>query len=75
MNRFFLSLTLLFCVQINAQNNQISLSPSYANQSFYSLQNGEVLNSTNNDWDIAFHTDIFSSTIRINDGQGVELFT
>ncbi len=75
MNRFFLSLTILFCVQTNAQNNQISLSPSYANQSFYSLQNGEVLNSTNNDWDIAFHTDIFSSTIRINDGQGVELFT
>ena len=75
MNRFFLSLTILFCVQTHAQNNQISLSPSYANQSFYSLQNGEVLNSTNNDWDIAFHTDVFSSTIRINDGQGVELFT
>ena len=66
---------LLFSLFTIAQNTQISLSPGYANQSFYSLQNGEILNSVNNNWDIAFHTDIFSSTIRINDGQGVELYT
>ena len=39
------------------------------------MQNGEVLNSTNNNWDIAFHTDIYSATIRTNDGLGVELYT
>lgn len=57
------------------QNNQISLNPGYANQSFYSMQNGEILNVSNEDWDIAFSTDIFSATIRTNDGKGVELYT
>ena len=57
------------------QNNQVSLSPGYINQSFFSMQNGEVLNISNSDWDMAFSTDAFSSTIRINDGKGVELYT
>ena len=76
MKNFILSLLIVvFYIEINAQNNQITLNPGYTNQSFYSMQNGEVLNTINNDWDIAFHTDVFSSTIRINDGQGVELYT
>ncbi|MEC7645890.1 MAG: T9SS type A sorting domain-containing protein [Bacteroidota bacterium] len=58
-----------------AQNNQISLNSSYTNQSFYSMQNGEVLNVSNEDWDIAFSTASFSSSIRTNDGKGVELYT
>lgn len=70
----FILFSCLFNVLI-AQNNQISLNPGYTHQSFYSMQNGEILNITNNDWDIAFSTDAFSSTIRINDGQGVELYT
>jgi len=57
------------------QNNQISLNPGCTNQSFYNMQNGEVINTQNNDWDIAFSTDPFSSTIRTNDGHGVELYT
>ena len=70
----FIFLSCLFNVLI-AQNTQISVNSGYTHQSFYSMQNGEVFNTTNNDWDIAFHTDMFSSTIRINDGQGVELYT
>ena len=66
---------LILTLSISAQNTQISLSPGYSNQSFFSMQNGEILNTMNNDWDIAFHTDMFSSTIRINDGLGVELYT
>ena len=57
-----------------AQNNQISLTPSYANQSFYSMQNGEVANVDNTDWDIAFSTEAMSSSIRINGGMGAELY-
>lgn len=53
----------------------ITLNPSYTNQSFYSMQNGEVLNTSNDNWDIAFSTESFSSTIRTNDGKGVELYT
>ena len=53
---------------VSAQQNFISLNNGYENQSFFSMENGEVLNVPNDDWDIAFSTDVFSSTIRINDG-------
>ena len=68
-------LSLLFCIDIISQNHQISLSSGYTNQSFYSMQNGEVSNVLNDNWDISFSTDVFSSTIRINDGKGVQLYT
>ena len=67
--------TVFLASSLIAQNNQISLNPSYTNQSFYSMQNGEVLNTDNEDWDIAFSTASFSSSIRTNDGKGVELYT
>ena len=69
------SLNVLLYLNLFGQNNQISLNSGYTNQSFYSMQNGEVLNISNQDWDIAFSTDNFSSTIRTNDGKGVELYT
>ena len=68
-------LSIFFSCLLLAQNNQVSLSSGYSNQSFFSMQNGEVLNIANNNWDVAFSTDAFSSTIRINDGKGVELYT
>ena len=70
-----LVLILFLNIFLIAQNNQISLNPGYTNQSFFSMQNGETLNIQNNDWDIAFSTNAFSSTIRTNDGKGVELYT
>ena len=39
------------------------------------MQNGETLNTSNQDWDIAFSTASMSSTIRTNDGKTVELYT
>ncbi len=40
----------------NAQgiNDQTSMGQFYTNQVFYSFENGEVANITNNDWNIAF---------------------
>lgn len=70
-----LLLTIFTSTILLAQNNQVSLNPGYTKQSFYSMQNGEVVNISNNDWDIAFSTNNFSSTIRTNDGKGVELYT
>ncbi len=70
-----ISLNVLLYLNLFGQNNQISLNSGYTNQSFYSMQNGEVLNVSNQDWDIAFSTDNFSSSIRTNDGKGVELYT
>tara|TARA_B100001250_G_scaffold334074_1_gene299871 strand:+ start:13740 stop:14990 length:1251 start_codon:yes stop_codon:yes gene_type:complete len=76
MNRkFILILNLFLSIVLTAQNNQISLNTGYTNQSFYSIENGETLNISNEDWDIAFSTESISSTIRTNDGKGVELYT
>ena len=77
MTKKIAALILSFCFYISsfAQNTQLSLNTGYTNQSFYSMQNGEVLNVSNDDWDIAFSTESFSSTIRTNDGKGVELYS
>ncbi len=60
---------------LNAQSTSLTMNPGYTNQIFYSMENGEIANINNEDWDIALSTDAFSSTIRINDGKGVELYT
>ena len=70
---FVFIFTIVFNLQ--SQNQNISMNSGYTNQSFYSMQNGEVLNVANDNWDIAFSTDAFSSTIRINDGKGAQLYT
>ena len=58
-----------------SQSHTVNLQPSYSNQSFFSLENGEVSNITNTDWDLAFSTFTMSSSIRINGGMGTELYS
>ena len=53
-----------------SQTQTVNLQPSYTNQSFFSLENGEILNTFNTDWDLAFSTSTMSSSIRINGGMG-----
>ena len=69
----------VFCIILSfslySQNQSISLQPSYTNQSFYSLENGEISNLNNSDWDLAFSTPNMSSSIRINAGMGTELYS
>ena len=65
---------LLFNISF-AQNNSVYLQQSYSNQSFYHLVNGETANVDNSSWDLAFSTGTFNSSIRTNDGKGVELYT
>ena len=45
---------LLFGAKGQAIYDSVSMEALYANQSFYSLENGEVLNIDNNDWDLGF---------------------
>ena len=73
MNKIFTTLLLFISLNLFSQNQSISLLPSYTNQSFYSLENGEVANLNNTDWDLAFSTATMSSSIRINAGMGTEL--
>tara|TARA_B100000287_G_scaffold429391_1_gene482600 strand:+ start:289 stop:1536 length:1248 start_codon:yes stop_codon:yes gene_type:complete len=60
---------------ISAQNHMISLSSGYEKQSFFSMNDGEISSINNMNWDIAFSIDPYISSIRINDGHGVELYT
>lgn len=48
----------------------VSQEASYANQVWYSLENGEVLSAPKTEWDIAFSTGAFSSSIHINSTTG-----
>ena len=76
MNKTIYSFLILTLINFNvlAQTQTISLQPSYTNQSFFSLENGEVANLANTDWDLSFSTATMSSSIRINGGMGTELY-
>jgi hypothetical protein len=64
----------LFNIVSSQVDDMISLGAGYVNQSFYSLENGEVANMINTDWDIAFMSDAFNSSILVNDNIGTQLY-
>jgi hypothetical protein len=70
-----LSLCGLASLQAQQVSDMVSTGTSNSNDSYYSLENGEVSNVTNEDWDIAFNTSLMGVDIRINGGKGVELYT
>ncbi|MDX1348678.1 MAG: T9SS type A sorting domain-containing protein [Putridiphycobacter sp.] len=47
-------------------SEQVSIQPGYTNQAYYSIQNGEISNISNNDWDLAFEIGSFGTGVRIN---------
>ncbi|MEY3344095.1 MAG: hypothetical protein RL090_1779, partial [Bacteroidota bacterium] len=52
----------------------VQINPGYTNRAFYSMQNGEVNNISNTDWDLAFQIAGFQATIQINGKNNVRLF-
>lgn len=52
----------------------ISIQPGYTNQSFYSLSNGELVNTSNTNWDIAFQLRGMKASILINSKNNVRLW-
>ena len=75
MKKIVLSVMCLAGVSaISQENDQVSTGAGYVNQSYYSLENGEVLNVSNTDWDLAFDASGFGSGIRINGQNGIELY-
>ncbi|HLO91162.1 MAG: T9SS type A sorting domain-containing protein [Chloroflexota bacterium] len=72
---FFIAALLSTSFILKAQEEKtVTMGASYANEVYYSLQNGVVMTSPRNTWDIAFNTMAFSAGIIINDGAGVELY-
>lgn len=58
-----------------AVEDSISTTPGYSMDVYYSMQNGLIKSEARNNWDIAFATNKMSSSILINGGSGVELYT
>ncbi len=59
----------------NAQiADSVAMGQGYANTVYYSLENGVVKTHPVNNWDIAFAVYNITASIRINDGQGAELY-
>jgi hypothetical protein len=52
----------------------LTMGSGYANDVYYSLENGIVGTAPRANWEIAFHTNMFSSTILTNGGNGVQLY-
>jgi len=53
-------------IQLNAQTVTVSTGANYANQKWYSLDNGEVGTQPKDNWDIGFEINGYSSTILAN---------
>lgn len=55
-------------------SDSVTMGPGYANQIYYELSSGTKTISNSTNWDLQFSSNLMSGSIRINGGQGVELF-
>ena len=60
---------------LGQEKDSITMGADYAHDIFYSFENGEVKSEPRANWDLAFQTASFSSSILINDGSGAVLKT
>ena len=67
--------TIKATAQVTLVNDTVSMSPGYANEVYYSMANGKGKIGPRDSWDIAFRTKKLSSSILINDGAGVILWS
>jgi hypothetical protein len=80
---FTLIIALFFTVLIpSAKANPLSgtpdsvqMGPGYANDIFYSFENGVVASASRTNWDIGFYTTVWTATIITNGAAGVNLYT
>jgi hypothetical protein len=79
MKTFFLSFIIMLFIGISANansvNDSVSMGSGYANDVWYSFENGVVATADRSTWDIGFYTNTWSAGIIINDGIGTELVT
>jgi hypothetical protein len=60
---------------VSAQTAEtISMGSGYANDIYYSVENGVVKTEANGNWDVAFTTDFFDASVIVNHAKGIEVF-
>lgn len=57
------------------EQKEVVTGAGYADDVYYSLENGTVATVARDNWDIAFVTQVMSVSILANNGSGVELYT
>jgi len=68
--------TLLISLGLLAQEQkEVVTGADYADDVYYSLENGTVTTVARNNWDIAFFVNYYSAGLSANNGSGVELYT
>lgn len=73
MKKFILSLSVVFATgSLVAQQvvDSVNMTPSYANQIWYSMADGEISDAPKDEWDIAFQIQGFGSGILANTQKG-----
>lgn len=55
-------------------SDSVELTSGNANQVFYKLSDGTKTSALSTDWDLQFFSSLFSASIRVNSGFGVELY-
>lgn len=59
---------------METENDSVTLGAGYANDVYYSFENGEVHSVERTNWEIGFYTITWSAGVIINGGKGVELY-
>jgi len=71
----FVLIALLTLGLMAQEQKEATTGAGYANDVYYSLENGTVKTLPRNNWDIAFVAPIMSVSVLANNGAGVEVFT
>lgn len=71
----FAFMLISFAMQAQSVVDTVSLGAGYANQVWYSLENDEQGSAPKNNWDLAFETGGFGTSIHINSVIGTMLWT
>ena len=70
-----LTMTLLSGALLAQEQKEVITGAGYADDVYYSLENGSVTTVARNTWDLGFTTSNFSVSILANNGAGVEVYT
>jgi hypothetical protein len=70
-----ISTILLSIAMVAQEQKQVITGFMYANDVYYSLENGTVDTAARENWDIAFTTNLYSASILANTAANVELYT
>lgn len=63
-----------FSSYAQVEHDSVTMGAQYANDIYYSFENGEIASTNRTNWDIAFYTSTWSAGISTNDGNGIELY-